>query len=74
MRKERKLVLMFGSTKTGLIDNTTRICMMTHCMVFRVSGLSGPQTHLDIYLQENGIETLFFAGVNADQVCINGFS
>lgn len=34
----------------------------------RMSGLWGPQTALDLYLQENGINTVFFAGVNADQV------
>lgn len=33
-----------------------------------MSGLWGPQTALDLYLQEEGIETLFFSGVNADQV------
>ena len=33
-----------------------------------MSGLWGPQTALDLYLQENGITTLLFAGVNADQV------
>lgn len=37
----------------------------------RMSGLWGPQTALDLYLQENGITTLFFAGVNADQ-CVLG--
>jgi nicotinamidase-related amidase len=34
----------------------------------RMSGLWGSQTALDLYLQEHGITTLFFAGVNADQV------
>lgn len=39
-----------------------------------MSGLWGPQTALDLYLQESGITTLLFAGVNADQVepCFNG--
>ena len=37
-----------------------------------MSGLWGPQTALDLYLQEEGIQTLFFAGVNADQVCMQG--
>ncbi|KAI0928447.1 hypothetical protein AcW1_005688 [Taiwanofungus camphoratus] len=37
----------------------------------RISGLWGYQTTLDLYLQENGITTLFFAGVNADQ-CVLG--
>ncbi|EMD42075.1 hypothetical protein CERSUDRAFT_79689 [Gelatoporia subvermispora B] len=37
----------------------------------RISGLWGYQTALDLYLQENGITTLFFAGVNADQ-CVLG--
>ena len=35
---------------------------------YRMSGLWGPQSALDLYLQEEGISTLFFAGVNADQV------
>lgn len=34
----------------------------------RMSGLWGPQTALDLYLQEKGIMSIFFAGVNADQV------
>lgn len=33
-----------------------------------MSGIWGPQTALDLYLQENGITSLLFAGVNADQV------
>ena len=33
-----------------------------------MSGLWGPQSALDLYLQEEGITTLLFAGVNADQV------
>ena len=33
-----------------------------------MSGLWGPQTALDLYLQEEGITTLLFSGVNADQV------
>ncbi|EKM61091.1 uncharacterized protein PHACADRAFT_85115 [Phanerochaete carnosa HHB-10118-sp] len=34
----------------------------------RMSALWGPQSALDLYLQENGITSLLFAGVNADQV------
>ena len=34
-----------------------------------MSGLWGPQSSLDLYLEEEGIETLFLSGVNADQVC-----
>ena len=34
----------------------------------RMSGIWGYQTALDLYLQEHGITTLLFAGVNADQV------
>ncbi|KIK47827.1 hypothetical protein CY34DRAFT_73123 [Suillus luteus UH-Slu-Lm8-n1] len=34
----------------------------------RMSGIWGHQTALDLYLKENGITTLFFGGVNADQV------
>ncbi|TFK93484.1 Isochorismatase hydrolase [Polyporus arcularius HHB13444] len=37
----------------------------------RMSGIWGGQTALDLYLQEQGISTLFFAGVNADQ-CVLG--
>lgn len=33
-----------------------------------MSGLWGYQSALDLYLRENGIKTLFFAGVNTDQV------
>jgi len=33
-----------------------------------MSGLWGYQTGLDLFLQETGITTLLFAGVNADQV------
>jgi len=39
--------------------------------LYRMSGLWGNQTALDLYLQETGITTLFFAGVNADQ-CVLG--
>ena len=34
----------------------------------RISGLWGYQSALDLYLQENGITTLLFGGVNTDQV------
>jgi len=37
----------------------------------RMSGLWGYQTALDLFLQENGITTLLFGGVNADQ-CVLG--
>ncbi|KAJ7125606.1 Isochorismatase hydrolase [Mycena crocata] len=37
----------------------------------RMSGLWGYQSSLDLFLQENGITTLLFAGVNADQ-CVSG--
>jgi hypothetical protein len=33
-----------------------------------MSGLWGYQTALDLFLQENGITTLLFSGVNSDQV------
>ena len=33
-----------------------------------ISGLWGSGSQLDTYLRENGYTTLFFAGVNADQV------
>lgn len=32
-----------------------------------MSGMWGPGTPMETYLRENQIETLFFAGVNADQ-------
>jgi nicotinamidase-related amidase len=35
-----------------------------------MSGLWGYQTALDLFLKENGLTTLLFAGVNADQVCL----
>ncbi|ETW83100.1 hypothetical protein HETIRDRAFT_315978 [Heterobasidion irregulare TC 32-1] len=37
----------------------------------RMSGIWGYQTSLDLYLEQAGITTLFFAGVNADQ-CVLG--
>ncbi|KAK5117229.1 hypothetical protein LTR62_005846 [Meristemomyces frigidus] len=37
----------------------------------RLSGLWGAQTPLGLYLQESGITTLFFGGVNSDQ-CVWG--
>jgi len=37
----------------------------------RMSGLWGYQSLLDLFLQENGITTVLFAGVNADQ-CVSG--
>ncbi|KAF5313048.1 hypothetical protein D9619_003558 [Psilocybe cf. subviscida] len=37
----------------------------------RMSGIWGYQTALDLFLRENGITTLLFAGVNADQ-CVLG--
>ncbi|EJD55267.1 hypothetical protein AURDEDRAFT_50090 [Auricularia subglabra TFB-10046 SS5] len=37
----------------------------------RISGLWGPGGPCEVFLQEKGIRTLLFAGVNADQ-CING--
>lgn len=40
-------------------------------MCTSMSGLWGPQTALDLYLQQEGITTLFFAGVNADQVGVH---
>ena len=34
----------------------------------RMSAIWGPQSALDLYLQEEGITTLLMSGVNADQV------
>lgn len=46
----------------------TRYLFLMVFVICRMSGIWGPQTSLDLYLQENGITSLFFAGVNADQV------
>ncbi|HEV7735976.1 MAG TPA: hypothetical protein VGO47_01205 [Chlamydiales bacterium] len=45
----------------------------SNCLCFSflwksMSGLWGPGTALDIYLKEEGLKTLFFSGVNTDQV------
>lgn len=40
----------------------------TFYCVCSMSGLWGYQTALDLFLQENGITTLLFSGVNSDQV------
>jgi nicotinamidase-related amidase len=37
----------------------------------RMSGIWGYQTSLDLFLKENGLTTLLFAGVNTDQ-CVSG--
>ncbi|EME45500.1 hypothetical protein DOTSEDRAFT_71270 [Dothistroma septosporum NZE10] len=37
----------------------------------RMSGLWGARTELEEFLEEEGLRTLFFAGVNTDQ-CVNG--
>ncbi len=37
----------------------------------RMSGLWGYQSALDLFLEENGITTLLFAGVNTDQVPVS---
>ena len=47
--------------------------VLTELRPHRMSGIWGGQTALDLYLQEHGINTLFFAGVNADQVCFSCF-
>ena len=44
---------------------------LTGMRLRRMSGIWGGQSALDLYLQEHGITTLFFAGVNADQVSIS---
>lgn len=43
---------------------TSNLC----CHACRMSGIWGYQTALDLYLEQHGIKTLIFAGVNADQV------
>ncbi|EIN13781.1 Isochorismatase hydrolase [Punctularia strigosozonata HHB-11173 SS5] len=40
----------------------------------RISGIWGYQSALDLYLKENGIRSLLFAGVNADQCVMGTFS
>ena len=64
---------MSGSTRTGkrclaVCQNTVIPQLLDQCSYFRMSGLWGYQSALDLYLQENGITTLLFGGVNADQV------
>jgi nicotinamidase-related amidase len=39
-------------------------------ILIRMGGLWGPGTALQVYLQEEGIKTLFFSGVNTDQVLV----
>lgn len=38
--------------------------------MYRVGAAWGPQSALDLYLQEQGLTTLLYSGINADQVCI----
>ncbi|THH06067.1 hypothetical protein EW146_g9727 [Bondarzewia mesenterica] len=52
--------------REGKVDNTD---VWIHKN--RMSGIWGNQTELDLYLEQNGITTLLFAGVNADQ-CVLG--
>jgi len=71
----RTLAQIFGSIKTGLLH--IRIGeggWLSDSFGFihsSMSGLWGSQTALDLFLKENGITSLFFAGVNTDQVNIN---
>ena len=64
IRTGMESILLFGNMLTSIPSATPFVSSM--------SGLWGPQTALDLYLQEEGIQTLFFAGVNADQVCMQG--
>jgi hypothetical protein len=66
----RRKVQTPGFIRTG---EYSYICLpkvwyLTSTTSCRISGLWGYQSGLDLYLQEHGIKTLFFAGVNADQV------
>lgn len=38
--------------------------------MYRMGGLWGPGTSLEMYLKEEGLNTLFFSGVNTDQVSV----
>ena len=68
-RKER----MSGSIRIGALLSYANCILVpadySFCMD-RMSGLWGPQSSLDLYLQEEGIQTLFMSGVNADQVSL----
>jgi hypothetical protein len=61
---------MPGSTRIGGLSVASRakVVLKSGLLAFSLSGLWGSQTGLDLYLQEYGITTLLFAGVNADQV------
>jgi len=61
---------LYGPLQTSYLDNKeagTDFWIHKN----RMSGLWGYQTALDLFLKENGITTLFFSGVNADQ-CVLG--
>lgn len=62
---------MSGFTRTGvyLTGGFDFLGVVDLCVALvRMSGLWGYQSALDLYLRENGIKTLFFSGVNTDQV------
>jgi nicotinamidase-related amidase len=67
--KVRKREQMSGFTKTGAFVNFHHDLLIDVNATSRLSGLWGPETLLDIYLQQTGIDTLFFGGVNTDQAC-----
>ena len=68
--KDKKLELTFWSIRIGLLYYFLFLLKKKHTFdyVFSMSGLWGHQAALDLFLQENGIDTLLFSGVNLDQV------
>ena len=63
IHKNRFVFLLFFKIKNKDLLPFDCVCSM--------SGLWGYQTALDLFLQENGITTLLFSGVNSDQVYKN---
>lgn len=75
--KVKRLERTFGSIRIGLCLSNLTASLQKSLIHFdisfssRMSGLWGPQSSLDLYLQEEGITTLLMSGVNADQ-CVLG--
>jgi hypothetical protein len=72
MKPEEPREPMSGFIRTGEYSNNgfsiPGVADHIYYPVLRMSGLWGYQSALDLYLRENGIKTLFFSGVNTDQV------
>jgi len=71
-------LLMRGEYNSELYDSLQELYMQgkeqgTDVWIHknRMSGIWGPQSELDLYLQSQGLTSILFAGVNADQ-CVLG--